>query len=245
MSTATNTFDPRQARRVQAGAELDYVPEGAVPAGTVVVIGDDLGVPDIDLWPQQLGALADQGVFDVVKDGNAVSDRDLVYWHAAGNPVGGTAGSGAANNTPGGGILFGKCVQAALATDALVRVKKLNVASVTNTVTTLLANQIADPGNAGAIPVDQSGQVAITTATVGGETRTLAAPTAAGQLLSLTLSVLDGTCVITAACRLNHAGNTIITMAAAGECVLLEAVTVGAALVWSVVRADGAVLSSP
>ena len=100
---------------------------------------------------------------------------------------------------------------------------------------------ITDPGDAGAIPVTDSGSCAITTA--GGETRTLAVPTFAGQWLSLDLDVDAGNCVITVAAAVNQAGNTILTGADAGDNILLVGATLGGALVWRVVANDGWALS--
>lgn len=101
---------------------------------------------------------------------------------------------------------------------------------------------IADPGNAAAIPVTNSGSVAITTA--AAETGTLADPTYMGQTLSLfcdTYAVGDR--VITAASRINQAGNTIMTFGAVGDFIKLEAITIGGALKWQVVSNDGVALS--
>lgn len=100
---------------------------------------------------------------------------------------------------------------------------------------------IADPGDAGAIPVVRSGSVPITTA--GAETRTLAIPTFIGQELTISCDVYVGDGVITVAAAINQAGNTIITLNTAGDTVKLTAVQVGSALVWRVVVNDGAALS--
>jgi len=233
-----------QARYVQDDESLDYTPSSAVTGGSVIVVGTDLGFAKNDIAANELGALFDEGVFDLVKDSGAINDRELVYWHAAGNPVGGTAGTGAANTTSGSGVLAGKCVKAALAGDAVVRVKKIHVTSVTNTIQTLLQNPIADPGDAGAIPVTDSGRCPIVTTTIGGETRTLAAPTILGQLLSIQMKTDGGDCVITCATGINQAGNTHITLNDAGDCILLEAIEVGATMRWRVLRNDGCTLAA-
>jgi hypothetical protein len=102
---------------------------------------------------------------------------------------------------------------------------------------------IADPGDAGAIPVTKSGSVAITTTGVV-DTRTLAIPGLAGITLAISLDVDAGDAVITAAGTINTTGNNTITMADAGDIVVLTAVQVAGALVWRVVVADGAVLST-
>jgi len=102
---------------------------------------------------------------------------------------------------------------------------------------------IADPGDAGAIPVTRSGSVAITTTGVD-DTRTLAIPALASITLAISLDVDAGDAVITAAGTINTTGNNTITMADAGDIVVLTAVQVAGALVWRVVVADGAVLST-
>lgn len=102
---------------------------------------------------------------------------------------------------------------------------------------------IADPGDAGAIPVTRTGQVAITTA--GAETRTLAIPTFAGQRLTLSMDVDGpGDAVVTVAAAFNQTGNNTITFNDVGDTVELVGVQVGGALVWRVVVNDGATLST-
>lgn len=108
--------------------------------------------------------------------------------------------------------------------------------------TNALENLIADPGDAGAIPVTASGVCAITTA--GSETRTLADPTVIGQQLMLCIAVDGGTAVITAASAVNQAGNNTITMAEVNDSVMLTAIKIGTALKWRVTANDGAALST-
>ena len=101
---------------------------------------------------------------------------------------------------------------------------------------------ITDPGNGGAIPVTASGYVAIVTG--GGETRTLAAPSFAGQELVLYMKTDGGNCVVTCATTINETGNNTITFANEGEAVRLFAVEEGATFRWRMATADGAVLST-
>lgn len=101
---------------------------------------------------------------------------------------------------------------------------------------------ITDPGDAGAIPVTRSGNVAITTA--GAETRTLAIPTFVGQDLTISMDVDAGDAVITVAAAINQTGNNTITLDDAGDTVKLVGVQVGGALVWRTVVNDGATLST-
>ena len=102
---------------------------------------------------------------------------------------------------------------------------------------------LADPGDAGAIPVTRSGQVPITTTGVD-DTRTLAIPTFAGQKLAVSLDVDAGDAVITVASAVNQAGNNTITMADAGDLLVLEGVQVGGILAWRIAANDGAALST-
>lgn len=101
---------------------------------------------------------------------------------------------------------------------------------------------IADPGDAGAIPVLRSGNVAITTA--GAETRTLAAPGSVGLTLSLSMDVDVGDAVITVATAFNQTGNNTITLNDAGDTVVLTSVQVAGAPVWRLVVNDGATLAT-
>lgn len=101
---------------------------------------------------------------------------------------------------------------------------------------------IADPGDAGAIPVTKSGSVAITTE--DAETRTIAIPAIAGITIAISLDVDGGDCVITAAAAINQTGNNTITMGDAGDIIVLTAVQVASALVWRVVVNDGCALST-
>lgn len=124
------------------------------------------------------------------------------------------------------GLITGATVEAALAEHQL----------------RLPTNVIADPGTGVAIPVTKSGSLAITTA--AAETNTLADPTFRGQRLALQMNVRAvGDRVVTAASRINQAGNTVMTFGAAGDFIALEAITVGGALKWQVVSNDGVALS--
>lgn len=102
---------------------------------------------------------------------------------------------------------------------------------------------IADPGDAGAIPVTRSGSVAITTTGVV-DTRTLAIPTFDNQRIVLSLDVDAGDAVVTVASAANQAGNNTLTMADAGDVIELIAVQVAGALVWRIGANDGVALST-
>jgi hypothetical protein len=103
-------------------------------------------------------------------------------------------------------------------------------------------NLIADPGTAQAIPVTASGVCAITTA--AAETNTLADPTFVGQVLDIIIDTQAvGARVITAASRINQAGNTIMTGAQVGDYIRLVAITIAGARKWQVAANDGFALS--
>ena len=105
------------------------------------------------------------------------------------------------------------------------------------------ATAVTDPGDAGAIAGTGGGTCALTSGAVG-ETRTLAIPTAKGKRLTIFMDTDGGGAIaITVAAAINPLGNTIITMADAGDMVELVGVTVGSALRWSVVSNNGCALS--
>ena len=105
-----------------------------------------------------------------------------------------------------------------------------------------LTGTVADGGASSAIPVTASGTCPLVTA--GAETRTLAAPTFAGQQLMLTFKTKVGNCVVTCATTVNATGYNTITFSAAGQAVLLAAKISGSSILWSVVSNDGAALST-
>lgn len=225
-----------QAVYVQEGESLDYTPAAAVDAGDVVAQGNLVGIAKLDIAADELGALAVSGVFDVVKETGAVTAGQDVWWRPAGDPVGGTADSGAAS-VVGGTYYLGKAVEAALSADETVRVR-LNCQAPESP----LQHLIADPGASGAIPVTNTGSVQIVTA--GAETRTLAVPTKVGQQLALSMKTDGGDCVITVAAAINQTGNNTITLNDAGDFILLTAIQSGSNYRWRVTVNDGASLTT-
>src|SRR5690606_31113108 len=59
-----------------------------------------------DIAAGTLGALHAEGVFEFVKDNSDISAGDVLYWDADGDPVGGTAGTGAATTTAASNTLL-------------------------------------------------------------------------------------------------------------------------------------------
>lgn len=106
----------------------------------------------------------------------------------------------------------------------------------------LATNVIADPGNAGAIPVVRSGSCALVS--TGAQTRTLAIPGFKGQRLFLYDDTHAGNIVVTASQAVNQAGNNTLTFGAVRDNIELVAITVGGALRWQVASNDGVALST-
>ena len=114
MATATFIHD---------GNAIDYTPGSAVAAGDVVVQNNLVGIAKQPIAADALGALAIEGVFDMAKAAVEIEAGKPVYWDADGDPVGGTAGSGAATTTEDGNVQAGFAVATAADTDGTVRVK--------------------------------------------------------------------------------------------------------------------------
>ena len=140
--------------------------------------------------------------------------------------------------TASANLYAGRAVAAADEADTTVRFELRE----TDVLNAGLAGANADPGDAGAIPVTRSGTCPLVTE--GAETRTLAIPTFAGQLLNLGFKTDGGDCVVTAASGVNQTGNNTLTFADAGDEILLVAIENGAALAWRVVSNDGVALST-
>jgi predicted RecA/RadA family phage recombinase len=232
-----------QATFVQVGESIDYTPVSAVQAGQVVPQGSLIGVAKTPIAAGALGSLAVKGVFDVVKANEQQALGAALYWDADGDPYGGTAGTGCATTTAGGNTFIGFAQAAAGATDETVRVLWSGPVALTNTVHNALTADIADPGNAGAIPVTDTGKCDLVSA--GAETRTLAAPTYVGQLLLLSFKTKVGNITLTCATGLNQTGNTTVLFDTAADSVLLVGIASGSNNRWRVVLNDGCTLGGP
>lgn len=112
-----------QAIKKQCGESVDYMPAAAVTGGDVIVINGIVCVATRDIAANTLGSVDTAGVFDVSKITGAISNRDDVYWNPTGDPVGGTAGSGAATiSFVAGCVYMGQAIAAAGSSDTTVRV---------------------------------------------------------------------------------------------------------------------------
>ena len=109
-------------KKVGAGMSLDYTPGSALAAGKVVIIGVTPMIAELDVASGELGALANTGLWDIPKITGAIAQGDAVYWDADADPVGGTAGSGAATTTAAGNTMLGIASAAAASGDEMVRV---------------------------------------------------------------------------------------------------------------------------
>ena len=107
------------AQFVHQGDLIDYTPAAAVSAGDVVVQGELVGVANIDIPANTLGALAVTGVIDFPKASGAAvtfAAGDLVYWDDTNDLAVATAAAGANKQ-------IGKAVLDAADADASVRVR--------------------------------------------------------------------------------------------------------------------------
>ena len=231
-----------QAVYVQGDEQINYTPVAAKLAGVVIVDNGRILVTPRDIAAGAEEGVYTEGVFDFVKDSSNFSAVfTAVYWNATGDPVGGTAGTGAATTTSSGNTFIGYCIATAGTPATTVRATLINPPA-TITLAGSVTKAITDPGNAGAIPVTTSGYCPIVTA--GSETRTLAAPSFIGQELLLYIKTDGGTCVITVASAVNQTGNNTLTLADVRDVIRLVAIESGSNKVWHVVSNDGAALST-
>jgi len=107
-----------KATFVQQGASIDYTPSVAVSAGDIVDLGDLVGIAKVDIAANVLGALAIDGVFDVVKSGSTgpvFAKGDPVFFDYVNNVAVKTGFDGC--------LLLGPAAEAAGTSDTLVRVE--------------------------------------------------------------------------------------------------------------------------
>ncbi len=221
---------------------IDYTPGSAVNAGDPKVVNGHVRILHDDLDASEAGAIsAGRAIYRGVKDNSNIADGDAVYWDADGDPVGGTAGTGAFTTSASGNTFCGQAVAAAGVSAKTVDFLHTDVPS-SLTVRSEISRSIADPGNAAAIPVTESGSVQIVT--TGAQTRTIAAPTFVGQELLVCMKTDGGDCVITVATGVNQTGNNTITLNDAGDSIRLNAIQNGSNIRWRVVYNDGCTLST-
>lgn len=107
------------------GDRLDYTNATGVDikSGDPVLIGSTLGVAYTDIPGELTRTVMIEGVYSLPKDAAIISQGAKVYFDADGNPVGGTAGSGALTATAEGNVYAGIAYAAAAGADATVQVK--------------------------------------------------------------------------------------------------------------------------
>ncbi len=223
-----------QANFNSDASTLKYTPAAAVSAGAVVCVGLRALIAKLDMEADRVGALATVGVFDVVKKTGAWTDQQPIYWDPTGDPVSGTAGSGAATTVITAYFLgFARGTAASGDARGAVDLSKPPAEAIST---------IADPGASGAISVLKSGVMQLVTA--AAETRTLARPSFIGQQIQICMKTDGGDGVITVTGGVNMTGNNTLTFDNAGECITLLAKQSGANLAWQVVQNDGVGLTT-
>ena len=231
-----------QATLVSDGRIADHTPAGDISAGDVVLQSSLFGIASQAIAATKLGSIITDGIFDVVKITGGVSAGAPIFWDPTGNPVVGVAGTGACTVTQAALKLMGWAVEAAASGAATARVKLANV--VGSAIVGAVTQPIADPGDAGAIPVTSEGHVALSSGG-GGETRTLADPTIPGQQLLLYFIDDGGAITLTAASAVNQTGNNTLLFEDIGDVIHLIAIEdAPASFEWRVVHNDGITLST-
>jgi predicted RecA/RadA family phage recombinase len=69
-----------QARFLHDGKAIDYFPATDILAGSVVIIGELIGVAKMDIVAGHLGAVHVSGVYDVTKGATEIPLGSKVYW---------------------------------------------------------------------------------------------------------------------------------------------------------------------
>lgn len=229
-----------QADIHKEGDVLDFTAVGAKLGGDVVVTESGLaGVLVNDVAALATGSATVKAIVKAAKVTGAITAGDEVGWDNNGSPVGGVALSGAATTVKASwDFALGVATVDAASGDARVQTK-LNASALG---VTTLENVVVDPGDAGAIAVNESGSVSLVSA--GAETRTLADPTYVGQQLSLGFKTDGGDCVVTSASPINQTGNNTMTFADVGDHLQLTAIEDGADIEWRVDANDGVALTT-
>lgn len=105
------------------GESIDYTPGSAVYGGDIVVVGTIPMLVLTDIAASAKGSVKATGVWKVPKKTGAVVIGDAIYWDADGDPVTGTAGTGAASTTGTDGYKIGDAVLASASGDDFVYVR--------------------------------------------------------------------------------------------------------------------------
>lgn len=136
-----------QIQYYATGASEDYTPSSAVTAGKPLNIGNKAAVAANDIAADVKGAVQVEGLFKVVQKAEIIAIDADVWWDADGDPVGGTAGTGAATATAqdaADGFLLGSCRAASVAADTQVvvglnqKTKQATIAAAAGTDATII-----------------------------------------------------------------------------------------------------------
>ena len=130
------------------GASLDYLASADKLDGEIVLVGSRALIVDkaIDYSENPKGTVVSRGLWDIPQKAETIAAGTKVYWDSTGDPVTGTAGSGAATATAGSNKLIGIAAPVqtngtatSAATDTYVRVlvegESVNVATVAGSMT--------------------------------------------------------------------------------------------------------------
>lgn len=121
----------------QSDMAVDYTPASAVSGGDVIVLNGLVGVATSDIAANEQGSLSVEGIKKVPKTTAAWTVGLPVHWNPTGDPDGGSAGSGAANQL-GVGTYMGIAALAAASGDDFGYVR-LNHPQTLRAVTTVAA----------------------------------------------------------------------------------------------------------
>jgi len=109
---------------VQDDDVIDFTPDADTPAGSVVVLGDLVGVTKLDIRAGKLGAVAVEGIFDFPKAagvGSGIAAGTKLYWNATAGVA--TASANDGGTPPVNYPYIGKATAAAADGDATVRTR--------------------------------------------------------------------------------------------------------------------------
>ena len=108
-----------EAKIHKTGDVVDYTPASALTGGQVVQIDQDrAAVPDNDIAASELSTVRVKGIFEILAAAVLGNVGDVVGWDEDGDPVGGTAGSGAATTSlVDADFILGSLTAALTATD--------------------------------------------------------------------------------------------------------------------------------
>ncbi|MDD4455353.1 MAG: hypothetical protein PHI67_08605 [Candidatus Methanomethylophilaceae archaeon] len=202
----------------------------------------DAQVTNVKLDDLARGSIKVGGADDAVTD--LVANTDGYILIGDGTDLGSVAVSGDITITNTGAVtIANNAVENAMLADNSVDSAEIVAGAIDtahlSAITTPTAKAIADPGTGEAIPVTGNGNVALTLAGVG-ETNTLAVPTFAGQILTISADTVveSATRIVTVASAINVTGNNTITFDAAGEFISLYGIKLGETFAWKILAYD-------